>query len=146
MADDHLTPRDFTEIYMKLSDELGEHRMQIYTHNFDNPTDYYASYTEKEWDALYDRSDHHYHLLREEGVIFTSLLDRIKLIEKPMLLLTGEYDPVTCEKHVEIFKKNAANGEIIHFKHSGHTPHYEEADRFKQVLMDYLLVKNRPLS
>ncbi|WRP04622.1 alpha/beta hydrolase [Rossellomorea aquimaris] len=146
LAEEHLSPRDFTEIYMKLSDELGEHRMQIYTHNFDNPTDYYATYTDEEWDTLYDRSDHHYHLLREEGVIFTSLLDRIKLIETPMLLLTGEYDPVTCEKHVEIFKRDAANGEIVHFKHSGHTPHYEEADRFKQVILDYLLVKDRQFS
>ncbi|MCA1058770.1 alpha/beta hydrolase [Rossellomorea aquimaris] len=142
LIDEDLSPREFTEIYMKLSDELGENRMQIYTHNFDNPTDYYVTYSEEEWDAFYDRSDYHYQLLREEGIIFSSLLDKIKSIKSPMLLLTGEYDPVTCDEHITTFKRDAQNGEIVHFKQSGHTPHYEEADLFQEVVKNFMKVNS----
>lgn len=140
LVEKDLSPRDFTEIYMKLSDELGENRMEIYTHNFDNPTDYHAIYTDEEWNTFYDRSDYHYHLLREEGIIFSNLLHKIKDIENPMLLLTGEYDPVTCEEHVNTFKTDAQNGSVVHFNKSGHTPHYEEAEYFKEVVMNFLKV------
>ncbi|PFA67168.1 alpha/beta hydrolase [Bacillus sp. AFS015802] len=140
LVEGDLSPRDFTEIYMKLSDELGEYRMEIYTHNFDNPTDYYATYTDEEWDSFYDRSDYHYQLLRDEGVIFSNMLDRIKTIETPMLLLTGEYDPVTCEEHINTFNRDAQKGKRVHFKKSGHTPHYEEADRFTEVVMNFLKI------
>ncbi|BCB03743.1 alpha/beta hydrolase [Bacillus sp. KH172YL63] len=139
LVEKEMSPREFTETYMKLSDELGENRMEIYTHCFDNPTDYHLMYTDEEWDRYYDRSDHHYVLLREEGFIFNSLLDSLKHIENPMLLLTGEYDPVTCAEHISCFKRDARNGEVIHFRHSGHTPHYEEADRFRDVVKDYVM-------
>ncbi|WP_064093892.1 alpha/beta fold hydrolase [Rossellomorea aquimaris] len=138
LINQNFSPREFTEMYMELSDKLGENRMEIYTFSFDNPTDYYAAYTEEEWDKLYDRSDIHYNLLREEGMIFTSLLDEIKHVENPMLLMTGEYDPATCEKHVEVFIREAQNGSIFHFEKSGHTPHYEEADRFRDVIINFI--------
>jgi proline iminopeptidase len=136
-----LSPKEFTEIYMKLSDELGEKRMEIYTHNFDNPTDYYTAYTALEWDKYYDRSEFHYELLREEGVIFKNLLGKIKQVNKPMLLMTGEHDPVTCSEHIKIFKRDAQHGEVFHFSKSGHTPHYEEADLFQKVVCEYTAAK-----
>lgn len=142
LVDKDLSPREFTEIYMSLSNELKDHRMEIYTHNFDNPTDYHTTYTDEEWDTFYDRSDYHYQLLREEGNIFSNLLERIKIIETPMLLLTGEYDPVTCEEHIYTFQRDAINGERVHFKQSGHTPHYEEADRFTEVVLSFMNSNN----
>ncbi|MGR3764351.1 alpha/beta hydrolase [Rossellomorea sp. NS-SX7] len=137
-----LTPKDFTEIYMKLSDELGEKRMEIYTHNFDNPTDYYTAYSAEEWDRFYDRSEYHYTLLRKEGIIFTNVLDKIKQVKNPMLLMTGEHDPVTCSEHIKIFTQDAEEGEVFHFSSSGHTPHYEEADLFEKVVCEYAGARN----
>ncbi|WGG43574.1 alpha/beta hydrolase [Rossellomorea sp. DA94] len=142
LVDKELSPKGFTEIYMSLSDELKEHRMEIYTHNFDNPTDYYSTYTDEEWDTFYDRSDYHYQLLREEGIIFSNLLEKIKAIKLPMLLLTGEYDPVTCDEHIQTFQLDAVNGKRVHFKHSGHTPHYEEANRFTEVVKRFINTNN----
>ncbi|UTE75748.1 alpha/beta fold hydrolase [Rossellomorea sp. KS-H15a] len=142
LVDKELTPKEFTEIYMSLSDELKEHRMEIYTHNFDNTTDYYSTYTDEEWDTFYDRSDYHYQLLREEGIIFSNLLEKIKAIKLPMLLLTGEYDPVTCDEHIQTFQLDAVNGKRVHFKHSGHTPHYEEANHFTEVVKRFINTNN----
>ncbi|MED1864457.1 alpha/beta hydrolase [Fictibacillus nanhaiensis] len=138
LAEGDHTIRELTEEYMKLSDELGENRMEIYRHNHNNPTDYYSFNSEEEWDEFYDRSEHHYNLLREEGKIFDSLLDDIKFVENPMLLLVGKYDACTCDKHFEVFVRDAINGEIVIFEESGHTPHYEESEKFKQVVIEYL--------
>ncbi len=139
LIEQDLSPRDFVESYLPLSDELGEKRMEIYTYNFNNPTDYWAGYTEEEVDELYDRSEVHYNRLREEGKIFENLLPTLKKVKRPMLLMTAEHDAVTCEHHVAAFEKDAEFGEIIHFKECGHTPHYEAADRFADVVKEFLL-------
>lgn len=138
LAESDLSIRELTEKYMELSDELGENRMEIYRHNHNNPTDYYSFYSETEWDEFYDRSEIHYNLLREEGEIFKSLLPKIKEITNPMLLAVGKYDAATCEKHFEIFRKDAVDGEVYIFENSGHTPHYEEADLFKDIAVGFL--------
>ncbi|MBN3555578.1 alpha/beta hydrolase [Fictibacillus nanhaiensis] len=138
LAEGDHTIRELTEEYMKLSDELGENRMEIYRHNHNNPTDYYSFYSKEDWDEFYDRSERHYNLLREEGKIFDSLLNEIQFVKNPMLLLVGKYDACTCEKHFEVFERYAINGEIFIFAESGHTPHYEESEKFKQVVIEYL--------
>ncbi|EIT84112.1 alpha/beta hydrolase [Fictibacillus macauensis ZFHKF-1] len=138
LAESNLPIRELTEKYMELSDELGENRMEIYRHNHSNPTDYYSFHSEEEWEEFYDRSEIHFNLLREEGKIFDSLLPKIKEVTNPMLLAIGKYDAATCEKHIEVFKKDAINGETYVFEYSGHTPHYEEADKFKDVIVEFL--------
>lgn len=67
-----------------------------------------------------------------------SFLQKIKDIQNPMLLIVGKHDVVTCEKQIETFNKDAQNGGYIVFEESGHTPHYEEADRFAETVMHFL--------
>ncbi|CKG92429.1 pimelyl-[acyl-carrier protein] methyl ester esterase [Streptococcus pneumoniae] len=55
-----------------------------------------------------------------------------------MLLIVGKHDVVTCEKQIEIFNKDARNGKYIVFEESGHSPHYEEADRFAETVIHFL--------
>lgn len=138
LIDTDLSPREFVEAYMPLSDELGENRMEIYTYNFDNPTDYFAGYSDEDIDELYDRSEVHYTRLRDEGKIVENLLPNLKKVKTPMLLMTGEHDPVTCQHHVAAFQNDAENGEIIHFENCGHTPHYEAPDRFAEIVKEYV--------
>ncbi|MCF6409928.1 alpha/beta fold hydrolase [Pseudalkalibacillus salsuginis] len=130
--------RELTEGYHRLSDRLGEKRMEIYRYIPENPTDYYAAYSEEEWEAFFDNSEYHGKLLFEEGIIFESLLPKLKEVKVPMLLMTAEHDAVTCKYHIEAFKKDAENGETIHFEQCGHTPHYEDPDRFEEIVKDYL--------
>jgi proline iminopeptidase len=141
LAESDLPIRELTEKYMELSNELGESRMEIYRYNHSNPTDYYSFHSEDEWDEFYDRSEKHYNLLREEGYIFDSLLPLIQEVSNPMLLTFGKHDAVTCEMQIEVFKRDAANGKVHVFEYSGHTPHYEEPDNFKRVVVDFLLSK-----
>ncbi|MBY6036632.1 alpha/beta hydrolase [Fictibacillus nanhaiensis] len=130
--------KEITEMYGKLSDELGEHRMEIYRFNHDHPTDYYAAYTEEQWEEFYDRSEVHYKRLMDEGEIFTSLLPKLKEVNQPMLLMLGKHDAVTCDVQIEAFHTDVQNGETILFENSGHTPHYEEPEKFKEVVCAFL--------
>ena len=58
-----------------------------------------------------------------------------------MLLIVGKHDVVTCEKQIEIFNKDARNGKYIVFEESGHSPHYEEADRFAETVIHFEMKK-----
>ncbi|WJE15158.1 alpha/beta hydrolase [Halobacillus sp. ACCC02827] len=132
-----LSPRELTEGYMKLSDELGEDRVKIYQFSFDHPTDYGSAYSEEEWEEFYDKSEIHYDRLLSEGGIFQSQLQHLKYVEKPMLLMTAEHDAAVCEEQVEAFKET--DGDIYHFEECGHTPHQEKPDLFSEVVKGFLI-------
>jgi len=114
--------------------------MELYTYTFSNQTDY-SVYTQEEWNDFDYNAEVHYDRLRDEGAIYETLLPVIKEIQSPMLLLLGKYDPVTCQKQIDAFKKNARYRKIFIFNNSGHTPHYEESKLFSRVVINYLLDK-----
>lgn len=127
---------ELLETYIRLSDELEEKRMEIYE-NKEFKTDY-SLYSDEEWEEFSKRSEIHFDRLKAERSFHTSLLSKIKDVENPMLLIVGKYDVVTCEKQIETFNKDARNGKHIIFEESGHTPHYEEADRFAETVIHFL--------
>lgn len=131
-----ISNQELTEKYLEYSDTLESERMKIYRYNFDNPTDY-SQYSDEEWNRLYDKSDVHFELLREEGDIFISLLPLFEEIQHEMLLMLGEHDPVTCDKQVDAFN-GSANGRTYMFSHCGHSPHYERPDEFREVVAAFL--------
>ncbi|NHM30872.1 alpha/beta fold hydrolase [Neobacillus terrae] len=140
LAKSNKSTKELVEGYLDLSYYLCEKRMEIYTHNFSNQTDY-SVYSQEEWNNFDYNAEVHYDRLRDEGTIYETLLPLIKEIQSPMLLLRGKYDPVTCQKQIDAFKKNARYWKIFIFNNSGHTPHYEESKLFSKVVINYLLDK-----
>ncbi|QWU48094.1 alpha/beta fold hydrolase [Bacillus sp. NP247] len=128
--------KELLEAYIRLSAELEEKRMEIYNYKEDETDD--SLYSDEEWDVFSNRSNIHFDRLKLEGACHTSLLSKIKEVENPMLLIVGKYDVVTCEKQIETFNKDARNGKYIVFEESGHTPHYEEAERFAETIIQFL--------
>ncbi|WP_258959492.1 alpha/beta fold hydrolase, partial [Bacillus wiedmannii] len=120
------TSEELLDAYIRLSNELEENRMEIYNYKEDVTDE--SLYSDEEWEVFSNRSKIHFDRLKVEGAVHTSLLQKIKDIQNPMLLIVGKHDAVTCEKQIEIFNKDAQNGDCIVFEESGHTPHYEEAD------------------
>ncbi|HDR4422641.1 TPA: alpha/beta hydrolase [Bacillus cereus] len=127
---------ELLEAYIRLSNELEEKRMEIYNYKEDVTDE--SLYSDEEWEAFSNRSKIHFDRLKVEGAVHTSLLQKIKEIENPMLLIVGKYDAVTCEKQIDTFNKDAQNGDYIVFEESGHTPHYEEAARFAEIVIQFL--------
>ncbi|WP_113937765.1 MULTISPECIES: alpha/beta fold hydrolase [Bacillus] len=127
---------ELLEAYIRLSDELEEKRMEIYNYKEDETDE--SLYSDEEWEVFSNRSKIHFDRLKSEGACHTSLLSKIKDIQNPMLLIVGKYDVVTCEKQIEIFNNDASNGKYIVFGESGHSPHYEEAERFAETIMHFL--------
>ncbi|HFK1763387.1 MULTISPECIES: alpha/beta fold hydrolase [Bacillus] len=127
---------ELLEAYIRLSNELEENRMEIYNYKEDVTDE--SLYSDEEWEVFSNRSKIHFDRLKVEGAVHTSLLQKIKEIENPMLLIVGKYDAVTCEKQIDTFNKDAQNGDYIVFEESGHTPHYEEADRFAEIVIQFL--------
>ncbi|WP_421378457.1 alpha/beta fold hydrolase [Bacillus salacetis] len=138
LADTHktVTIRELTEKYMDFSDLLEEERMKIYRHDLHSGVDY-SYYSDEEWESFYDRSDVHYDRLREEGMIFKSLLPNLKALPHEMLLLKGDSDPAPCERQVEVFQETE-NGSVYTVENCGHTPHYETPEEFTRVVTEFL--------
>ncbi|MCH4566456.1 alpha/beta fold hydrolase [Bacillus sp. ES1-5] len=130
------TSEELLEAYIRLSNELEENRMEIYNYKEDVTDE--SLYNDEEWEVFSNRSKIHFDRLKVEGAVHTPLLQKIKDIQNPMLLIVGKHDAVTCEKQIEIFNKDAQNGDCIVFEESGHTPHYEEADRFAEKVIHFL--------
>lgn len=130
------TSEELLDAYIRLSDELEENRMEIYNYKEDVTDE--SLYSDEEWGIFSNRSKIHFDRLKVEGAVHTSLLQKIKDIQNPMLLIVGKHDVVTCEKQIETFNKDAQNGDYIVFEESGHTPHYEEADRFAEIVIQFL--------
>ncbi|PEU23719.1 alpha/beta fold hydrolase [Bacillus wiedmannii] len=127
---------ELLEAYIRLSNELEEKRMEIYNYKEDVTDE--SLYSDEEWEEFSNRSKIHFDRLKVEGAFHTSLLRKIKDVQNPMLLIVGKYDAVTCEKQIDTFNKDAQNGEYIVFEESSHTPHYEEADRFAEIVIQFL--------
>ncbi|USK99034.1 alpha/beta fold hydrolase [Bacillus tropicus] len=127
---------ELLEAYIRLSDELEEKRMELYNYKEDVTDE--SLYSDEEWEEFSNRSKIHFDRLKLEGAFHTSLLRKIKDVQSPMLLIVGKHDVVTCEKQIEIFNKDARNGKYIVFEESGHSPHYEEADRFAETVIHFL--------
>ncbi|KXY70255.1 alpha/beta hydrolase [Bacillus cereus] len=127
---------ELLEAYTRLSDELEEKRMELYNYKEDVTDE--SLYSDEEWEEFSNRSKIHFDRLKLEGAFHTSLLRKIKDVQNPMLLIVGKHDVVTCEKQIEIFNKDARNGKYIVFEESGHSPHYEEADRFAETIIHFL--------
>ncbi|MEG7842976.1 alpha/beta fold hydrolase [Bacillus mobilis] len=127
---------ELLEAYIRLSNELEEKRMEIYNYKEDETDE--SLYSDEEWEEFSNRSKIHFDRLKVEGAFHTSLLQKIKDVQNPMLLIVGKHDAVTCEKQIEIFNKDAQNGGYIVFEESGHTPHYEEADRYAELVIQFL--------
>ncbi|PQZ54692.1 MULTISPECIES: alpha/beta fold hydrolase [Bacillus] len=127
---------ELLEAYIRLSDELKENRMEIYE-NKEDKTDY-SLYSDEEWGEFARRSEIHFRRLKDEGEIYKSFLLKLQEVKNPMLLIVGEHDVVTCEKQIEVFNRDTRNGKYIVFEESGHTPHYEEADRFAETVIHFL--------
>ncbi|MGR6909853.1 alpha/beta hydrolase [Bacillus sp. BSL6] len=127
---------ELLDAYIRLSDELEENRMEIYNYKEDVTDE--SLYSDEEWEVFSNRSKIHFDRLKLEGAFHTSLLRKIKDVQNSMLLIVGKHDVVTCEKQIETFNKDARNGKYIVFEESGHSPHYEEANRFAETVIHFL--------
>jgi len=124
-----------------LGDDLGEQKELIYSEQ-EVSTDY-SPYTENEWDQFDENTEIHLSRLREEGKIFDSVVPLISRLTVPSLLILGEYDPVTCERHVRAYHA-APQGKIKVFEGCGHSPHKERPELYKNEVIDYICSDSNP--
>ncbi|MDQ0175522.1 alpha/beta fold hydrolase [Bacillus chungangensis] len=121
--------------YLRLGEILGDEKEKIYSPNQVATDD--SVYTDEEWEAFSERTDVHLRKLREEGRMFESIIPYLSELHVPSLLLVGEYDPVTCDKHINEYNQ-VKKGKIVEFKGCGHMLHSEEPDRYREVVTDFI--------
>jgi L-proline amide hydrolase len=71
-----------------------------------------------------------------------SIIDRLKRIEVPVLLISGKYDEATPAT-VQPFKDKIKDVRWEIFEHSSHMPHVEETERYLKVVGQFLDAHDR---
>ena len=68
-----------------------------------------------------------------------NLLESLKYIQAPTLLVWGEDDEITTMKVAEIFHKNIPNSKLVTVKNCGHAPMIEHPEWFAEEVRKFLL-------
>jgi pimeloyl-ACP methyl ester carboxylesterase len=67
-----------------------------------------------------------------------SVIEFLKMIETPCLLVHGQNDPAVLPAEIEIYSNLPDNIHSIFFEQSGHFPMLDEASKFHRLLLDFL--------
>ncbi|WP_343840939.1 alpha/beta hydrolase [Salinibacillus aidingensis] len=137
MAESDKSARELMLKFIEMRPELGDYGIKIHVHNTEHKTDY-ARYTNEEWNQFLDRTNVHNSRLIEGEEIFKSILPMLKEVKQPSLLIGGQYDPVTCNQHLEKFCEDVKAGNAIMFRDSGHFSHSEVPDAFAEAVVKFL--------
>lgn len=73
----------------------------------------------------------------EEFFTFESL-DWLSNIRTNTLTLTGGRDPLIPMKHCELMHAHMPNSQLVVFEESGHFPHTDEPDKYREVLQAFI--------
>ncbi|WP_062051109.1 alpha/beta fold hydrolase [Bacillus sp. JCM 19034] len=124
------------DMFLELSQKLGSNKDHLYFREYESI--YPQLVIPKEIQDLQEQSFIHLDKLKQEGLIYESLLTKLPHINVPTLLLTGAYDLVTCEKQINTYLEKVPKGELYQFENSGHNPSWEEADAFSEKIVNYM--------
>lgn len=67
-----------------------------------------------------------------------NLVDRLKTIQVPMLVLCGRHDWITPLAASEEIAREVPNSRLVVFEHSGHSPQREEPEKFYREVRQFL--------
>jgi proline iminopeptidase len=68
-----------------------------------------------------------------------NVLGRLGEIHCPTLINVGRSDWITPVEAAEELARGIASSELVIYDHSGHSPHLDEADRFTEVVSQFLV-------
>jgi proline iminopeptidase len=133
-ADRRLTADDKT---YELAFGLGDRFQDLSFHDPSRRAEFFglgedAGFPEQMW--AYGNS--HLVTLRE---LYTSKLKRLKLITQPSLLIEGIDDLATDPVSVRAYRDTVPGGRVETFERSGHFPHFEEAERYAEIVRSFVL-------
>ena len=66
------------------------------------------------------------------------LLDRLRELQMPLMIVWGALDPVFPSKHAQAAAEAAPASRLLFFPNAGHWPHMEESERFNAEVTAFL--------
>ena len=65
-------------------------------------------------------------------------ISRLDEIKTPSLIITAEYDLVSCQEIAEIMKKEIVDSELVSIKDAGHMMNMEKPEEFNKVVVRFI--------
>lgn len=135
----NLDLRGLDERGWELIEGLGARRNNLYVHQLDKDffTNPPAGYGVP--DTHWEQALVHQRKVFQDPMISESLLPYRLSINIPTLLLKGKYDWVMGNDQISAYMKSNPLSEFVVFENSAHFPHFEEADRFSEIVTTFSL-------
>jgi proline iminopeptidase len=134
-----LSPKDRFNQMVTLTSALKEHRDKLYWYrpipNYFGNLLQTSGLTSEEW----ERTGMHVKKIMQDPLLFTSLLPLLPDLQCPTLLLRGESDSTTCDIQTAAVLRDVKRSEHLLIEEAGHVPAIEQADRFAEVVTEFLL-------
>lgn len=70
--------------------------------------------------------------------------DTVRRLDRPTLAVYSEHDPIIPASNAEFIREALPEARVEIFAASGHCPFWEEADRFNEIITDFLTNSPRP--
>lgn len=122
---------------LNLLDCVKDMELRNYLHSisFD---DYLSCFsTDGITDEMWAKTESHLLKLIEDGAMVNNYLPVLKGLNKPILLLKGNYDPACSENQVN-YIKDLSNATIVEFEDSGHFPRIEEQEKYVEMVLGFI--------
>jgi proline iminopeptidase len=133
------TPRRLTadDKTYELAWGLGDRFQDLSFHDPSRRPDFFRLGEEAGFsDEMWSYGNSHLATLPE---LYTSKLERLPLLTQPSLLIEGIDDLATDPVSVEAYRSGVPAGQVVTFERSGHFPHFEEAERYAELVRRFVL-------
>jgi len=77
-------------------------------------------------------------LLGQRGVLVRQLLESLKGIDKPVLIIWGDHDRIIPPSHARIAAEKIPGARLEFFDRCGHMPMFEYPEKFNKLVLDFL--------
>ena len=76
------------------------------------------------------------------NLLYTFRKQKLTKIQKPTLIVLGQYEPKSIFKHAEIFKKELSDVKIEVIENAGHVPNLDQPAKFNDVVHNFVNSRN----
>ena len=146
--------QDKTEVVLDVSSLLGyvtDMKLRFYLHGISLEEYQMSMDTTGITDDMWSKGERHLMKLLEtqpapdgssqKRVQMTdNFLPLLQKITAPILLINGKYDPACTKHQIEYILKHAQNVTQVVFEDSAHFPRLEEAQKYTNIILDFLEV------
>jgi proline iminopeptidase len=130
--------KEINKLLMNALNDLGENSNNIMWFGNEKHIIEKIAMATKDGGDLWNKSSYTRMRLLKDWRVYNDVFTELSGIAKPSLLITGKYDPITCDVQIKEFIDRVQDYDVVNFNSSGHYVRIEEPDKYCEVITTYI--------